>query len=296
MWGRSAYTGVAGMRTTEAGAETGRPLKPDEACERQSTHRGLGGGDGTSGTSGGSNGGEGTSSTGGSGASSSALGGASGSLGGLGAPGGEGVTNDGVTGAGNEVGTTLTGMDAALTGASATTAVPGGELAAPSETTGPLDAVDVDAEVGREIKAYEALIGPINPHFNPFDLNDPYSNNCGSSVLACMGRLNGSNPEAVAGPVQIGTVAEMNALTGMHQTPTTPEAIQAYAEAAGPGYHAIVGLDWVGTNSGHWVCVSTSPSRRVYCLDPQSGAVSLFSEYVKNTAPPGVAENWDISL
>lgn len=162
--------------------------------------------------------------------------------------------------------------------------------------TGTLDATSEETEIARELDAYEELIGPINPNFNPFDLSSPYASNCGSCAIACWERLSGANPEAVATPVQIGTRTEMDALTGMHQTPTTPAEILARAQEAGPGYHAIVGFDWSGADSGHWINVATSVTGRVYALDSQVGHAMLFTDYLQAVATPEETENWDVSL
>lgn len=206
----------------------------------------------------------------------------------------------------------LTGAGGVLeldtTGADSTGALEGASALAPSGTaegTAPPAAAAEDVssspeageftEVGNEITAYENLIGNINAGFDPYDLNNGYANNCGSCAIATELRLSGANPSAVAEAKQIGTAREMEAITGKTQVSMTPEAIEAYAQAAGPGYHGIVGFDWKGTNDGHWVNVATSASGRVYVLDAQVGRAMLMSEYLDTYARPKATENWDLS-
>lgn len=149
-------------------------------------------------------------------------------------------------------------------------------------------------EVGREIDAYEALLDGVNPNFDPFDQGSLYSNNCGSCALATELRLSGLDPEAVAVPQDGMSVDEMNAATGMEQVSMTPDQIEAYALEQGPGYHAICGFDWSGSNDGHWVNITVSETGRVYVLDGQVGRAMLLSEYTETYAK--ASEHWDLSL
>ena len=264
--------------------------------------RGAGeGGEGGTGGMGSGGGGELSGGSGGDGISGSGDG-LDNSSGSLSATGSEGAT--GFTAAT----ATAEGTAAAATDAGAAEIAPHApEILVPAElpplaprvdesTTGTLDAMSEETEIARELDAYEELIGPINPNFNPFDLSSPYASNCGSCAIACWERLSGTSPEAVATPVQIGTRAEMDALTGLHQTPATPAEILARAQEAGPGYHAIVGFDWSGADSGHWINVATSETGRVYALDSQVGHAMLFTDYLQAVATPEEAENWDVSL
>ncbi len=264
--------------------------------------RGAGeGGEGGTGGMGSGGGGELSGGSGGDGISGSGDG-LENSSGSLSATGSEGAT--GFTAAT----ATAEGTAAAATDAGAAEIAPHApEILVPAElpplaprvdesTTGTLDAMSEETEIARELDAYEELIGPINPNFNPFDLSSPYASNCGSCAIACWERLSGTSPEAVATPVQIGTRAEMDALTGLHQTPATPAEILARAQEAGPGYHAIVGFDWSGADSGHWINVATSETGRVYALDSQVGHAMLFTDYLQAVATPEEAENWDVSL
>lgn len=151
-------------------------------------------------------------------------------------------------------------------------------------------------EVENEITAYENLIGGINAAtFDPHDLNNGFATNCGSCALAVELKLAGIDPEAVAEAKQIGTVSEMEALTGKTQVSMDPAQIEAFAHAAGPGYHGVVGFDWKGTSTGHWVNVVTSASGHVYVLDGQCGRAILMSEYLQIYARPEETEHWDLS-
>lgn len=152
----------------------------------------------------------------------------------------------------------------------------------------PLDVGRQFEEVGAEIDSYEAMLEDINPNFDPFDMDSPYAENCGDCVLATAARLSGLDPEAVAGPVNVGTIDEMNAATSMQQVGMTPAEIEAYAREQGPGYHGIAGFDWERTNSGHWVNIATSETGRVYVLDAQCGRAILLSEYVISYAKDAV--------
>ncbi len=156
------------------------------------------------------------------------------------------------------------------------------------------DATGEFEEVGTEIDGYEAMLEGVNPNFDPFDMDNPYATNCGSCTLATELRLSGVDAEAIAGTVNVSTVDEMNAATGMEQVSMTPAEIEAYAREQGPGYHGIVGFDWAGTNSGHWINIATSETGRVYALDAQCGRAMLFSEYMTTYAKEGV--NWDLSI
>ncbi len=141
-----------------------------------------------------------------------------------------------------------------------------------------------------EIQAVEDIstwIGDINPNFDPYDWDSPYCNNCGSCAFAVEQRFEG-NTDIAATSENIGTVEEMNALTGMEQVAMSPEEIQEYLISQGPGSHGIVGIDRV-SGPGHWFNAYYD-GQKVVAIDGQTGEV--------NDWPPdyGDVTNWDISV
>ena len=93
-------------------------------------------------------------------------------------------------------------------------------------------------------------INDINPNYDPFDWQSPYSNNCGSCAFAVEQRLDG-NTDISATSENIGTIEEMNKITGMEQVAMSPDEIKDYLVSQGPGSHGIVGIDRV-SGPGHW--------------------------------------------
>ena len=67
-------------------------------------------------------------------------------------------------------------------------------------------------------------LSEVNPNYDAFDINSPSSNNCGSCAWAVEQRLEGTGAP-IATAENIGTVEEMNALTGMEQIQMTPDEI-----------------------------------------------------------------------
>jgi hypothetical protein len=80
----------------------------------------------------------------------------------------------------------------------------------------------------------------------------------------------------------------MNEITGMEQMTMSPEGIQEYLIAQGPGSHGIVGIDRAD-GPGHWFNAYYD-GERVVAIDGQTGEV--------NDWPPdyGDVVNWDISV
>ncbi len=148
---------------------------------------------------------------------------------------------------------------------------------APQDLSEPVDA----EEIGTWLK-------DINPNFDPFDIESPYCNNCGSCAFAVEQHLSG-NPDITATAENIGTVAEMNELTGMEQVPMRPDEIQQYLLNQGPGAHAIVGIDRAD-GPGHWFNAICLDDHTVVALDGQSGEMLDW--------PPdyGNVTNWDVSM
>lgn len=114
-------------------------------------------------------------------------------------------------------------------------------------------------------------VGDINPNFDPFDMDSPYCNNCGSCALAVEKMLDGAE-NAEASDVNIGTVAEMEDLTGMTQMKMDYVDIENYLHMQGPGSHGIVGIDRVD-GPGHWFNAYFD-GKNVVCIDGQTGEVS----------------------
>ncbi len=130
-------------------------------------------------------------------------------------------------------------------------------------------------------------IEDINPKYDPFDWESPYSNNCGSCAFAVEQRLDG-NESIAATSENIGTIEEMNKATGMEQVAMSPNEIKDYLISQGPGSHGIVGIDRV-SGPGHWFNAYYD-GKKVVAIDGQTGEI--------NDWPPdyGDVKNWDISV
>lgn len=130
-------------------------------------------------------------------------------------------------------------------------------------------------------------INDINPNYDPFDWQSPYSNNCGSCAFAVEQRLDGST-DISATSENIGTIEEMNKITGMEQVAMSPDEIKDYLVSQGPGSHGIVGIDRV-SGQGHWFNAYYD-GEKVVAIDGQTGEI--------NDWPPdyGDVANWDISV
>ena len=130
-------------------------------------------------------------------------------------------------------------------------------------------------------------INDINPNYDPFDWQSPYSNNCGSCAFAVEQRLDG-NTDISATSENIGTIEEMNKITGMEQVAMSPDEIKDYLVSQGPGSHGIVGIDRV-SGPGHWFNAYYD-GEKVVAIDGQTGEI--------NDWPPdyGDVANWDISV
>jgi len=130
-------------------------------------------------------------------------------------------------------------------------------------------------------------LGEINPNYDPFDWDSPYCNNCGSCAFAVQKRFEGDS-NIVATSENIGTIEEMNALTGMEQVPMSPNEIADYLISQGPGACGIVGIDRV-SGPGHWFNAYYDGTK-VVAIDAQTGQISDW--------PPdyGDVTNWDISV
>lgn len=141
-----------------------------------------------------------------------------------------------------------------------------------------------------EIKPIENLNGwlkDINPNYDAFDVDSPYSNNCGSCTYAVYQRLEG-NPDICATAENIGYNSEMEALTGMEQVSMSPQEIEARLLEQGDGAHAIIGIDR-SYGPGHWFNAACIDGK-VVAIDGQSGEI--------NDWPPdyGDVVNWEMSI
>lgn len=127
--------------------------------------------------------------------------------------------------------------------------------------------IEADDIPAKSIDDVGTWLSDVNPQYDPWDVDSPYSSNCGSCALAVERRLEGQD-DAVATDSTL-TVEEMQEQTGMEQVPMQPEEIQQYLIDQGPGSHAIVGIDR-SEGPGHWFNAYYD-GERVYALDGQTG-------------------------
>ncbi len=128
----------------------------------------------------------------------------------------------------------------------------------------------------------------INPNYDPFDYESPYSNNCGSCSLAVYQRLEGIDDSSVASAENIGYNHEMNAITGMEQVSMSPSEIEQRLLEQGDGSHAIIGVDRA-EGPGHWFNAACM-NGKVVAIDGQTGEITDW--------PPdyGNVVNWEMSI
>lgn len=138
-----------------------------------------------------------------------------------------------------------------------------------------------------DIRSVNEWISEINPNFDPFDVESPYSTNCGSCAYAVYQRLEGID-DACATEDNIDYNFQMNALTGMEQISMSPEDIQRTLLEAGDGAHAIIGIDR-SQGPGHWFNAACIDGK-VVAIDGQTGTISDW--------PPdyGDVVNWEMSM
>lgn len=136
--------------------------------------------------------------------------------------------------------------------------------------------------------AIAGWLGEINPGYTgePFD---PRSSNCGMCAAAVFARLQGINPSCVAGTSTL-SVEQMEAFTGRPQTSMTPAEMRELLIAAGPGSHAVIGIDRT-FGAGHWFNAYYD-GERVVAIDGQSGKILDWPpEY---GSPSNPVSNWDM--
>lgn len=138
-----------------------------------------------------------------------------------------------------------------------------------------------------EVNELSEWLGDINPNFDPYDIESPYCNNCGSCAYAVYRRLEGDT-EICATAENIGYNDEMTALTGMEQVSMSPEEIQNNLLEQGEGAHAIIGIDRA-EGPGHWFNAICKDGK-VYAIDGQTGEIADW--------PPdyGDVVNWEMSV
>jgi hypothetical protein len=137
-----------------------------------------------------------------------------------------------------------------------------------------------------------AAIGSWLPEINPGytgDAFDPRSSNCGACAAAVFARLEGTMPAAFAGTRTL-SVPEMEAFTGGPQVPMSPSAIRDTLIAAGPGSHAVIGIDRT-IGPGHWFNAYYD-GERVVAIDGQSGEIQDWPPVYGSRNNP--VSNWDM--
>lgn len=133
-------------------------------------------------------------------------------------------------------------------------------------------------------------LGDINPGYtgDPFD---PRASNCGMCAAAVFARLEGIDPGAVAGTRTL-SVEAMEELTGRQQIPMSPSEMRDALIAAGPGSHAVVGIDR-SFGAGHWFNAYYD-GQSVVAIDGQSGEIRDWPpEY---GSPSNPISRWDMGV
>ena len=132
-----------------------------------------------------------------------------------------------------------------------------------------------------EKEGFEKLIEGVNPRYDP-DVYNEYSTNCGACALGTWLRINEVYPGAhTTTGENIGTLSEMEDITGLHIKETDVFDIERSANSVGASRNAICAMTWPSGMSGHWVNLATGRSGELYVLDSQCGEVTEFSDYVK---------------
>ncbi|WP_167051953.1 toxin glutamine deamidase domain-containing protein [Salinibacterium sp. ZJ77] len=153
----------------------------------------------------------------------------------------------------------------------------------------PADSADAPVDSNsseRSLDDVDDVLSQINPRFDPDDPASDYSNNCGNTSSNLYDFLTGS--PAKEAPTGTLSIAEMEARTGLPQTPMTPNDIEATLRAMGPGSHCVVGVDRA-IGDGHWFNAFFDGDR-VWAIDGQSGQRSGWPPHEP------AATNWDASF
>ena len=158
----------------------------------------------------------------------------------------------------------------------------------PIEETAEAEDVAEEAETVADLENVSGWLKEVNPNFDPFDLDSPYCNNCGSCAYAVYQRLEGISTDSCASAEKIEYNSEMEALTGMEQVPMSPAEIEERLLEQGDGAHAIIGIDRA-ERSGHWFNAACLDGK-VVAIDGQIGEIFDW--------PPdyGDVVNWEMSI
>lgn len=144
------------------------------------------------------------------------------------------------------------------------------------------------AEVTERLRDVNSWIGEINPNYDQFDVDSPYSNNCGGCTLSVYSRLEGAG-KICATDINIPRDSQMEAIIGKKFITMTPEAIEQYMLDRGTGAHEIIGVNRY-SGPGHWFNVANIDGR-VVAIDGQDGSIWRW--------PPehyGDIAEWEISV
>ncbi len=161
-----------------------------------------------------------------------------------------------------------------------------GDSSSTDPATPPADGPQGNPPSQLTVDEIQAALDAINPNFDASDPSSEYNNNCGNTSSILNDVLNGA-PVTEAGIGTL-TVPEMQARTGLPQTPMTPDQIADTLRAMGPGSHCVVGIDR-STGTGHWFNAYFDGTD-VHALDAQTGEMMPW--------PPNEphATNWDASI
>ncbi|MGY1846792.1 toxin glutamine deamidase domain-containing protein [Blastococcus sp. SYSU DS1021] len=137
-----------------------------------------------------------------------------------------------------------------------------------------------------EIRAW---LPQINPGFtgDPFD---PRSSNCGSCAAAVFAKLSGGATKAAA--LDTLSTQEMESVTGRKQIGLSPAEIEQRLIQAGPGAHAVVGVDRQ-FGPGHWFNAYYD-GHQVLAIDGQSNTVGKWPPDYGSASCPVVY--WDAGV
>ncbi len=143
-------------------------------------------------------------------------------------------------------------------------------------------------EPNENIEDVSSWLNEVNPNFDEFDVDSPYSNNCGSCAFAVYNRLEGNDTDICATAENIPTNEAMEAATGLEMQQSTPADIEKMLLDQGDGAHAIIGVDRA-EGPGHWFNAAVIDGK-VYAIDGQSGQMYDW--------PPdyGDVVHWDVSV
>ena len=143
-------------------------------------------------------------------------------------------------------------------------------------------------EVPKDYEGISEWINDVNPNFDEFDVDSPYSNNCGSCAYAVYQRMEGIDSNICATAENIPDNASMEEITGLKMESSTPGDIEKMLLEQGDGAHAIIGVDRA-EGPGHWFNAAVIDGK-VYAIDGQNGQMYDW--------PPdyGDVVHWDVGI